>query len=308
MSMSEEGHEILGFGNERVTISTESGYKVTAKQAVQATCVPLQKLAVIAQMEYNRTYCIAIRVPKGYVEDCLLYDQAEQYKYLRLNEPDGENDYLVVGGCDHKVGQEDTSGRFEELEEWVRKRFTKAGSVDYKWSGQIFESVDYMAYIGRNQASKHTYIVTGDSGNGLTHGVLAGKLIADELTGKQNAWSQLFDPGQRVSVGKSLPSMLGHDLEINAQYKGDLQSDITDIEDLAPGTGGVLNKHLQKPIAVYIDKNGQVHQRSALCPHIKGVICWNNTEKSWDYPVHGSRFRKEEICVLGPSKGNLQPV
>ncbi|PLN76737.1 FAD dependent oxidoreductase-domain-containing protein [Aspergillus taichungensis] len=308
ISMTEEGHEILGFGNERVTISTESGHKVTAKQAVQATCVPLQKLAVIAQMEYDRTYCIAIRVPKGYVEDCLLYDQAEQYKYLRLTECDQENDYLVVGGCDHKVGQEDTSGRFEELEEWVRKRFTKAGSVDYKWSGQIYEPVDYMAYIGKNQASKHTYIVTGDSGNGLTHGVLAGKLIADELTGKQNAWSQLYDPGRKVSVAKSLPAMLGHDLEINAQYKRFLQSDITDIEDLAPGTGGVLNKHLQKPIAVYKDEHGQVHQRSALCPHMKGVICWNDTEKSWDCPVHGSRFSKEGICVEGPSKANLQPV
>ena len=308
VSLTEEGFEVLGFGKERVTIQTENGQKVTANQAVQATCVPLQKLAVIAQMEYNRTYCIAIRVPKGYVQDCLLYDQAEQYKYVRLTECDDKDDYLVVGGCDHKVGQEDTGGRFAELEQWVRARFTRAGSVDYKWSGQIFEPVDYMAYIGKNQGTKHSYIVTGDSGNGLTHGVLAGKLIADEIGGFKNPWSQLYDPRRMASLAKSLPSMLSHDLEINTQYKRFLQTDITDIEDLVPGTGGVLNKGFSQPIAVYKDEDGEVHESSALCPHMKGVVCWNNTEKSWDCPVHGSRFSKDGVCVEGPANANLEPL
>ncbi|KAE8394873.1 hypothetical protein BDV23DRAFT_179260 [Aspergillus alliaceus] len=107
----------------------------------------------------------------------------EAYKYIRFTDCDGNNDYLVIGGCDHKVGQDQVEGRFQELETWVRKRFTKAGSVDYKWSGQVFEPVDYMAFIGKNQGMSHIYVVTGDSGNGLTHGILAGKLIADEIDG-----------------------------------------------------------------------------------------------------------------------------
>ncbi|KAJ5544956.1 hypothetical protein N7535_006657 [Penicillium sp. DV-2018c] len=308
ISVNEEGSGILGTKTPRVTVQTLDGQEVIASQVVQATCIPLQKLAVIAQLEYFRSYCIAVRVPKGYVEDCLIYDQAEQYKYVRLTKCDDKEDYLVVGGCDHKVGQEDTSGRFEELEEWVRARFTKAGAVDYKWSGQIFEPVDYMAYIGKNQGSKNVYIITGDSGDGLTHGTLAGKLIADEIAGEPNEWAQLYNPSRKISVAKSLPTMMTHDLEINAQYKRFLQSDITDIEDLVPGTGGVLNKNLGNPIAVYKDENGRVHKRSALCPHMKGVVCWNNTEKSWDCPVHGSRFGKDGVCIDGPAKGNLQPV
>jgi glycine/D-amino acid oxidase-like deaminating enzyme len=114
---------------------------ISCKQAVEATCVPLQKLSVIAEMEYDRTYCIAARIPKGTVEDCLLYDTAEEYKYVRLTECDDKDDYMIVGGCDHKVGQEDPGQRFEELEQWTRERFTKLGSVDYKWSGQVFEPV-----------------------------------------------------------------------------------------------------------------------------------------------------------------------
>ena len=117
-----------------------------ATHAVQATCVPLQKLSLVAEMEYHRTYCIAIRIPKNSVEDCLIYDSAEAYKYVRMTACDDEWDYMVVGGCDHKVGQEDEwDERYKELETWVRERFTQAGSVDYRWSGQIFEPVDYMA-------------------------------------------------------------------------------------------------------------------------------------------------------------------
>lgn len=306
--LQEKGVEILGMGSKTIKVSTVNGPTITCSHAVEATVVPLQKLSVVAEMEYDRTYCIAIRVPKGYIEDCLLYDEAEKYKYIRFTQCDENDDYLVIGGCDHKVGQEDTSGRFEELEQWVRERFTKAGSVDYKWSGQVFEPVDYMAFIGKNPHQKHTYIITGDSGNGLTHGVLAGRLIADEIDGAPNAWSKLYDPNRMGSVLKTLPKMIGHDVQINAQYKRFLQSDIQDIEDLANGTGGVLNTVGSKPMAIYKDDQGEVHRFSALCPHLKGVVCWNNTEKSWDCPVHGSRFSKEGICVIGPSKMGLSPA
>ncbi|TKA81775.1 hypothetical protein B0A49_00647 [Cryomyces minteri] len=308
MDIEEKGVEILGMGSKDCHVKTDDGYTITCKDALEATCVPLQKLSVVAEMEYNRTYCIAIRVPKNYIEDCLLYDEAEAYKYIRFTACDEKDDYLVIGGCDHPVGQESEEGRFAELEQWVRERFTRAGSVDYKWSGQIFEPLDYVAFIGLNPGKKHTYIITGDSGNGLTHGVLAGKLIADEIQGVANPWSSLYDPKRVSSLAKKLPSIVSHAAEINTQYKRHLQSDITDIEDLAPGTGGVLNSATHKPLAVYKDDDGTVHKVSAVCPHLKGVVCWNNVEKSWDCPIHGSRFSKDGLLIMGPSKANLSPV
>jgi len=212
-----------------------------------------------------------------------------------------------VGGCDHKVGQEETTGRFEELEHWVRERFTQAGAVDYTWSGQIYEPVDYMAFIGRNPMTKHTYIVTGDSGDGLTHGVLASKILADEIQGVSNPWTKLYDPNRMASIIKSAASVLEHGVQINTQYKRFLQSDIEDLGDLKNGCGGVLNPKTSKPVAIYKDENGTVHRYSALCPHLKAVVSWNGTEQSWDCPVHGSRFSKDGHCVIGPAKMNLQP-
>ncbi|KAJ9628492.1 hypothetical protein H2203_002391 [Taxawa tesnikishii (nom. ined.)] len=267
-----------------VKVITEDGHTIHCKDIVMATCVPLQKLSIIAEMEYDRTYCIAIRVPKGSYEDCLLYDTAENYKYIRFTECDEKDDYLVIGGLDHKVGQAgDEKTRYAELETWVRERYTQAGSVDYKWSGQIYEPFDYMAFIGLNPHTKHTYIMTGDSGNGLTHGVLGSRLIADQIQGVENPWTPVYDPNRTGSILKSAKEILPHDLQINAQYKRFLQSDINDIEDLAPGSGGVLNPKTKLPIAVY------------------------KTPDELGLPVHGSRFSKEGICVIGPAKGNLEP-
>ncbi|EME45307.1 hypothetical protein DOTSEDRAFT_87689 [Dothistroma septosporum NZE10] len=307
MDFSEKGLEIGPIGHKTVEVKTIDGYTVKAQDAVQATCIPLHKLSTVAEMEYERTYCIAIKVPKGYVEDALFYDEAEAYKYVRLTHCDAKHDYLVVGGCDHKVGQEEPLGRFKELETWTRERFTKAGSVDYAWSGQVFEPVDFMAFIGRDPGTKHTWIMTGDSGDGLTHFVLGADIIATEIMGQAHPWSKLYRPNRVGSIVKSGKQMLSHDLQINAQYKRFLQSDIEDAADLPNGEGGVLNTKTNKPTAVYKDDEGNVHKMSALCPHLKGVVCWNRTEKSWDCPVHGSRFSKDGICVMGPAKGNLQP-
>ncbi|PVI00874.1 FAD dependent oxidoreductase [Periconia macrospinosa] len=307
VEIEEKGIEVLGLGHKDVYITTLDGHKIKCHDAVEATCVPLQKLSIIAEEEYYRTYCIAIRVPKGSVEDCLLYDSAEAYKYVRLTECDSQDDYMVVGGGDHKVGQGDTLAPFLELEKWTRERFPQATTIDYKWSGQVFEPVDFMAFIGKNQGKKHTYVITGDSGNGLTHGVLAGKLIADEITEQPNSWAKLYSPSRLSSIAKSLPTMLSHDVQINTQYKRYVQSDITDIEDLVPGDGGVLNPTGKGPIACYKDENGKVHRFSAICPHLHGVVCWNSAEKSWDCPVHGSRFSKDGVAIMGPTKTGLQP-
>ncbi|KAL4801656.1 FAD dependent oxidoreductase [Aspergillus unguis] len=196
---------VTGFEEEKskAIVLTEQGYTVIARDAVEATCILMHDLNISVEMSYFRTYCIAIQVPKGSIEDCLIYDTNDPYKYVHLTACDDKNDYLVIGGCDHDVGQENSPRRFEVLETWVRQRFTHAGAVDYRWSGQIIEPVDHLAFIGKVWRP-HTYVVTGDSGNGLTHGVLAGRLIADEIEGQENSWAVLYNPSRMTSISKSL--------------------------------------------------------------------------------------------------------
>ena len=174
--------EEKGLLSEKVNVGTESVPSITCLNSVEATCVPLKKLSLVAELEFFRTYCIAIRVPKGSIEDCLLYNSKDPYRYVRFTAHDENDDFLIIGGNDHKVGHEfEDGGRYAELESWVRAYFTQAGAVDYRWSGQIFEPVDCTAFICKSQGQSHVYICTGDFGNGLTHGVIAGKVIADEI-------------------------------------------------------------------------------------------------------------------------------
>ncbi|KAK5997719.1 Putative Rieske 2Fe-2S iron-sulfur YhfW-like protein [Cladobotryum mycophilum] len=306
MSVEEQGLGIVG--NKQAKVTTESGHTIKCDHAVEATCVPLQKLSIIVEMEFNRTYCIAIRVPRDSVEDCFIYDSADPYHYIRLTACDDQFNYMIVGGGDHKVGQESPAGRYEELEQWTRDRFPQAGAVDYRWSGQIYEPVDHVAFIGQNQGNQCIYVVTGDSGNGLTHGVIAGRLIADLVDKKDNPWTELYSPSRLLSIAKSAPSMIANDIQVNTQYKRFLESDIQDIEDLTPGTGGILNKPSlgQMPTAIYRDENGKTIKMSALCPHLKGVVCWNPAERTFDCPIHGSRFSSTGVCLNGPAKTNLE--
>ena len=250
VGIHEKGVELLGIGHKSVTVDTEAGHTVRAEHVVEATGIPLQKLAVVAELGYYRTYCIAVRVPKGSVDDCLLCGTAKPYKYVSLTPCDSQDDYLVVGGCGHPVGQADTAGRFEVLEQWARERFPQAGNTDYRWSGQLVESTDGLEFIGKNQGNDKVYIVTGGSGNGLTHGVLAGRLIADEIEGKPNEWAALYSPKRLGGMIRALPSIVKHDVQLNLAYERFVGTDITNIDDLKSGSGGILNA-VRHPSPIY---------------------------------------------------------
>ncbi|OAA54369.1 hypothetical protein SPI_08988 [Niveomyces insectorum RCEF 264] len=83
-----------------------------------------------------------------------------------------------------------------------------------------------MAYIGKNQGSQCVFVVRGDFGNGLTHGVIAGRVIADEICGVANPWTKLYSPKRIAPVMKAAGSIVAHDIEINTQYKRFLVTDI----------------------------------------------------------------------------------
>jgi len=125
-------NEEKGLLSKEVVIGIADGHSITCKNSIEATCVPLQKLSLVTEMEYFRTYCIAIRVPKDSIEDCRISDQADPYYYVRFTACDKKNDYLMIEDDDHKVGQKQIDGRLAELETWVRERFTNAENVDYK--------------------------------------------------------------------------------------------------------------------------------------------------------------------------------
>jgi nitrite reductase/ring-hydroxylating ferredoxin subunit len=216
-----------------------------------------------------------------------------------------------VGGEDHKTGhKDDAQERYAALEQWTRERFPMAAEFPLRWSGQVLEPVDYMGFIGRDPAHENVYIATGDSGQGMTHGTIAGILISTLIEGRPSEWEKLYDPSRKTLSFDSAKMFLEENLDVGAQYTDLLPTggDVKDGGEVQPGEGAILQRGLRK-IAAYRDPEGVLHERSAYCTHLGCVVKWNSEEKSWDCPCHGSRFSATGDTVLnGPALTGLHPV
>ena len=220
----------------------------------------------------------------------------------------GIEHYLIVGGEDHKTGQADDGvERYQRLEGWARQRFPMMGKIDYRWSGQIMEPIDGLAFIGQNPSdTSNVYVATGDSGMGMTHGTVAGMLLTDLILGRTNAWATLYDPARKPV--QSVGTFIEENVNVAAQYADWLSSgDVGSEESIPKGSGAVLRDGVRK-IAVFRDEHGMVHRRSAVCPHMKCIVAWDSTEQTWNCPCHGSRFDAYGEVLNGPANSNLAPL
>jgi Rieske Fe-S protein len=164
--------------------------------------------------------------------------------------------------------------------------------------------MDSLAFIGKDPSEEDQYLVTGDSGNGMTHGTLAGLILSDLILGKENKYSALYDPSRKTLSIASV--YIKEQLNVTAQYidlftKGDIEN----LKDLLSGNGAIIRDNFKK-LAVYRDETGKYHFFSAICPHLKCVIQWNNDEKTFDCPCHGSRFSCYGKVINGPANRDLE--
>jgi Rieske Fe-S protein len=221
----------------------------------------------------------------------LLWDTLDPYHYVRLQRADDRSyDFLIVGG-----------------EAWTRERFPMVKDVVLRWSGQIMEPIDGLAFIGHNPGDKNVFVATGDSGNGMTHGTIAGLLLTDLIAGRDNPWATLYDP-TRKSL-RAAKEFARENLNVAVQYADHVSpGEVATVDDIAPGSAAIL-RHGLKQVAAYRDERGALYQHSAVCTHLGCIVGWNATERSWDCPCHGSRFDSRDGHVLnGPANTGLKSI
>lgn len=303
-------------GGKEALVEMAHGLQVSARAAVVATNVPFNDLVAIhtKQAPYH-TYVVAARIGAGTVTPALYWDTHDPYHYVRLQrlsnaELGGDNaapvDLLIVGGEDHKAAQAfDAEARFSALESWMRERFSGAREIEFRWSGQVMETQDGLAFIGRNPMdADNVYVATGDSGMGMTHGTIAGMLLTDLVQGRPNRWSELYDPS-RIRIGAA-GEFLKENLNVAAQYASYLTpGDVASVDEITPGSGAVMRDGATK-VAVYCDEAGELHRMSAVCPHLGCIVGWNSAASTWDCPCHGSRFDAHGRVVNGPASKDLE--
>ncbi|PUZ26614.1 Glycine/D-amino acid oxidase [Chitinophaga costaii] len=193
-------------------ISTQQGFRVEARYVVIATNNPVNDRNMMHGKQFAyRTYVIGLRIPKDSLPQALWWDTGDQhaksllspYHYVRTATYNNTYDLLLVGGEDHPTGlafenREFGDDRYAALEARTRTHFPMAAEVIYRWFGQVMEPMDGLAFIGRNPGDKdNVFIVTGDAGNGLTHGTIAALLIPDLIMQKENRWASLYNPSRK---------------------------------------------------------------------------------------------------------------
>ncbi|HEX2121882.1 MAG TPA: FAD-dependent oxidoreductase [Thermoanaerobaculia bacterium] len=286
-------------------VVAESGL-VRARSVFMATNVPIAGFTQIHTMAAPyRTYALAFEAG-GEHPDGLFWDTADPYHYTRWQETDAGT-FLIVGGEDHRVGEEeDTEGAFARVLSYAREYF-RVKKPRYRWSGQVIEPHGGLPLIG---GSDHIYISTGYAGQGMTFGTVGAMLVADLITGVENPWQDVF------SHTRVRPHMTAREfLTENLQFPKHLIADrltAHDVEGKSPvdvrsGEAKILEIDGKK-VAVYRDGGGALHSVSPVCTHMKCDVAWNDAERTWDCPCHGSRFTPDGDVLNGPAREPLERV
>jgi len=286
------------------------GHTIDTDYVVIATHNPLVGKASMLSASLLQTklylytsYAIGGKVPSGLIPEASFWDTSDPYYYLRIDRG-RDHDYLIFGGADHKTGQaEDTRVCFAHLEQALRHLVPEI-EVTHRWSGQVIETQDGLPYIG--ETADHQFAATGFSGNGLTFGTLAGMMACDAALRRQNPWRELFDIRRTTLSGawdylrenSDYPYYLIRDWFAGADGKS--------LRAVKRGQGKILELDGERVAASRNDEGLSVV--SAVCTHMGCIVDWNEAERTWDCPCHGSRFAASGEVLGGPAETRLKEI
>jgi glycine/D-amino acid oxidase-like deaminating enzyme/nitrite reductase/ring-hydroxylating ferredoxin subunit len=207
---------------------------------------------------------------------------------------DQDGPLLITLGPRFNTGQDgDVARRFRDLEQWTQTHLPVREAV-WRWCNEDYDTADRMPYVGQPDPKKASgfYVATGFNAWGISNGTAAGLLIASEIATGSRLWGNLYDPTRPAPEG--------------FHQSGDTQSLVADVAEIAPGEGGVITRGNEK-IAVWRDDHGDLHALSASCTHKGCTVTWNNADRTWDCPCHGSMFEADGTVVHGPAREPLPP-
>jgi nitrite reductase/ring-hydroxylating ferredoxin subunit/hemerythrin superfamily protein len=235
------------------------------------------------------------------------WQKGSGYHYIRLcDRAEPGQELLLVGGEDHRTGEGDPEDRMRRLEAWVKQRFQLEDPV-HRWSGQVIEPSDHLPFLGRYPSrGKNVYVITGDSGQGFTNHTIGAMLVTDLLQGRRNPYHGLYSPS-RAGLTGLLARVRANAEGATELVKGKVGvGEVKHESEIAAGSGAILTRDGVK-LACYREPSGELRECAAECTHMGAIVQWNDLEKTWDCPWHGSRFTAKGKVVNGPANKPLDP-
>ena len=291
--------------DEYYVITLENGCKIKTKYLVIATKYPIVNIPgfYFIKMYQSTSYAIAMKT-KQRLFDGMYINSEEPTISLRTTKY-GDEYLLIVVGSDHKTGAEiDLSNSYRYLEEIARNLCTE-GKIKYYWNTEDCITLDKIPYIGQySKMWDNAYVATGFNKWGITTSNIAAEIITNKILGEESDYEEIFkstrlEPIKNIKevtniVKESVNSLVIKKLEIPQEEANQIQND----------EGKIVEVNGQK-IGIYKDKEGVVYKVNPVCKHLGCELSWNNLEKTWDCPCHGSRYDYKGNLIYGPSVKGL---
>jgi glycine/D-amino acid oxidase-like deaminating enzyme/nitrite reductase/ring-hydroxylating ferredoxin subunit len=292
----------------RVLLQTTGG-RVSARYAIHATHIPKGVMAVQTALSMYREYGVAFRADQNDFPPGIFWGYHEDgHKYSSRLYTREDKKYVMVIGQPHRVGQaDDNMAHIRNLEAFAKKHYGLQ-NPEFRWGGQHYKPADLLPYIGQKSSGSNIFIATGFSTDGLVYGTLAAMIIADAINDVENPWSHLYN-AHRFSPLKSAKNLIEEGINTAKQYLRNLpgNTDESNYGHVKNGEGAIVESDGKK-VAAYRDEQGKLTLLSAVCPHLKCIVNWNNAEKTWDCPCHASRFQTDGTVLEGPAYNPLATI
>lgn len=304
-----QGVRVTGIpGRGRPVLHLEDGRRLEADRVVLATGTPVLDRALhFARLEPERSYGLAyegVEPPEG-----MYLSAGSSSRSIRdLPRPDGSR-ALLVGGAGHPVGRAGShAAHVDELRSWTGEHFSGARET-HVWSAQDYTSHDFLPVVGPlPNSGERIFVASGYRKWGMTNAIAAALALSSTMLGGRHAWADVLGP-RRPS-----PSDVGRLVSINAKVgaamlAGYAAAEATTVTSTPePGAGEVGRQGLNPLPVGRSNVDGRECAVVAVCTHLGGALRWNDQERSWDCPLHGSRFAPGGEVLEGPATKALRPA
>ncbi|WNO71059.1 FAD-dependent oxidoreductase [Streptomyces sp. AM8-1-1] len=297
----------------RCHLTTESGATVDASDAVIATHYPVfDRTLLFTRLKPRRELVLAAPVPTADAPEGMYLSPESGTRSLRSAPYDESRRLVILTGESFEPGAGGVRERYARLEAWAGERIAgfAAAEKTYRWAAQDNDSHDHLPYVGHaHPGTQHLYVATGFGGWGMSNGVMAGRLLTSHIAGgPRPPWTELYDP-RRLPAVRDTAELAKYQAGVAKHFVGDRlhSSHVDSVEEVAPGSGAVVRVG-GKHCAVYRDASGEVRSLSARCTHLGCLVQFNDAERTWECPCHGSRFATDGSVLHGPATRPLEEL
>jgi glycine/D-amino acid oxidase-like deaminating enzyme/nitrite reductase/ring-hydroxylating ferredoxin subunit len=303
-----ENTNVVGIEREKqCSVVAENGKRITASKIIIASLFPFSNFRGLyfSRMFQERSYIVAIKAKSKFPEG--MYINAEKPTRSMRSHPFGDGEILLVAGEHHKTGRgKDENVHYKNLIDFADKNFGIEGIL-CRWSAQDCTTPDSIPYIGNITPNyPDIYVATGFKKWGMTTGAVSAMILRDLIVKGNNSWAEVYDPSRFIETG-SILTFIKQNLDVAMNFVSGKFPTGSPAGKIEKGEGKIVNVAGQK-IGAYRDEKGKLHLIDTTCTHMGCELKWNDAEKTWDCPCHGSRFSPAGEVIDSPAFEPLDKI